>query len=66
LAGEDVLRKGIKKERTSRTQFIKSATAVILRDKFKCEKIHEKIQNTEMYFIVHTNTTKTYTNTWKG
>jgi hypothetical protein len=63
---EGVLRKGIQKERTSRKQFIKFATAVILRDKFKSEKVHEKIQNTEMYRTVYTNTTKNDMNTGKG
>jgi hypothetical protein len=37
-----VLKKGIKKQRTSRMQFIKFATAVILQDKFKCQKVYEK------------------------
>lgn len=46
---EGVLRKGIQKGRTSRTQFIKFSTAVISREKFQCEKVHEKIENMELY-----------------
>jgi hypothetical protein len=65
LAGDEALRKGIKKERTSRTQFIKFATAVILRDKLNVRKYMKKFK-AQRCISLYTQTPQKYTNTWKG
>ena len=57
LAVEGVLRKGIKEERTSRTQFVKFVTAVILRKNLNMNRYMKKLK-TQRCSELYTQTPK--------